>query len=1090
MKNSVVAEQSHESSGYLNQVLQALDEAKKQAIEQLQQRAEEIREWSTVTTKNTVDALLEESKYIASLQRQRSKKNNYYEKITLGLICPPSTRKTKRESNRAKSQSTRLESPRDDKCKEETEQKMEDDPYEFKEDEEEQSVAKQRRRGRSKASSQHKVEAPRTARRTTRRRGDSWKQSTCKTTTTVVVEKKSRGNVGLSSLSPYSRAIAQGRSPTKYETYCRVCKKTDYEDLLLLCDKCDDAYHTFCSNPPLDAVPEGDWFCPKCTNNAIDISSETNVVDWNNRPQVNNNKQQPLQMEDDNNTSNHSMEQQEQHSNLQNEEWTHSQAATSQSNKTTRKGKNKQTKAVGKRSRSQKEQLQQQPAPLHSKQESCDYLDGVATMMETLPQNENQDNVGLSKQRQELSQVIEKSGLTSSGDSVSSLHLGTIMKPVEEVTEGEDKENQQLSPKYHSHRMSSIDDDCKTPKENVAKMEPTKEMSGCKYNKEPESSTQGKEKNDALVEKVWSMFNIDSTGSVAVEETSKTPSLKQPTEITANVKTNERKLQNLTESIYKKKKIGRIGDKSSGLVGLESIKDLSTTLFSQKNPIIEETEKNKVPETYSSNNHNNNNNNNMDENVAANSLQEENRASGDTLEKEPKVSSPLEENPTQVQPSSLSNNSRAAELRSKIQRLRSHQEEETTKSHSDPKSALREKSDESFAEKTSQVGIFKRIASLFGSPSPFKKASGTETTKPADTKVLDQQESTKLEPPTFSGSLKNSPHKPQADDHLPVASSKGSTNIVTSFSSFLSTINGREKANEDQSKKEHKAVAGVGSNKQDKLAQMEARKKVLQEQKRRENEEKLRRAEERRRQQALEEQRKEEERRRQEEERERKRKEQALLLKKAKEEEEAKRKEESRKRHEELVAKQAMEAERRRKELEMKEARLFHENHLHDAKNEQRNPGGIVRSKTVTASSTKNVEQDPGPTVLKEKNEVANCTPDSKANIESHDSYQLTDEKQKQEDEDSDEEYERRKRKRIPSWARSHNLKELLQQQVSVNPEEIFPRADTCDLEEIFGPNERKKRYRQRTSSGNWSNSERSLLLSPDSFQHEMSHLR
>jgi hypothetical protein len=97
---------------------------------------------------------------------------------------------------------------------------------------------------------------------------------------------------------------------------------------------------------------------------------------------------------------------------------------------------------------------------------------------------------------------------------------------------------------------------------------------------------------------------------------------------------------------------------------------------------------------------------------------------------------------------------------------------------------------------------------------------------------------------------------------------------------------------------------------------------------------------------------------------------------------------------------------------------------------------------------------------LKEKNEVANCTPDSKANIESHDSYQLTDEKQKQEDEDSDEEYERRKRKRIPSWARSHNLKELLQQQVSVNPEEIFPRADTCDLEEIFGPNERKKRYR------------------------------
>lgn len=97
---------------------------------------------------------------------------------------------------------------------------------------------------------------------------------------------------------------------------------------------------------------------------------------------------------------------------------------------------------------------------------------------------------------------------------------------------------------------------------------------------------------------------------------------------------------------------------------------------------------------------------------------------------------------------------------------------------------------------------------------------------------------------------------------------------------------------------------------------------------------------------------------------------------------------------------------------------------------------------------------------MKDKNTDAHVTPDSKGVTDDHDSYQLTDEKQKHEDEDSDEEYERRKRKRIPSWARSHNLRELLQRQVDVNPEEIFPCADTCDLEEIFGPNERKKRYR------------------------------
>uniref|UniRef100_A0A671RF92 [histone H3]-trimethyl-L-lysine(4) demethylase n=1 Tax=Sinocyclocheilus anshuiensis TaxID=1608454 RepID=A0A671RF92_9TELE len=33
---------------------------------------------------------------------------------------------------------------------------------------------------------------------------------------------------------------------------------------LLLCDGCDDSYHTFCLIPPLHDVPKGDWRCPKC----------------------------------------------------------------------------------------------------------------------------------------------------------------------------------------------------------------------------------------------------------------------------------------------------------------------------------------------------------------------------------------------------------------------------------------------------------------------------------------------------------------------------------------------------------------------------------------------------------------------------------------------------------------------------------------------------------------------------------------------------------------------------------------------------------------------------------------------------------
>uniref|UniRef100_A0A4W4F2M3 [histone H3]-trimethyl-L-lysine(4) demethylase n=1 Tax=Electrophorus electricus TaxID=8005 RepID=A0A4W4F2M3_ELEEL len=45
---------------------------------------------------------------------------------------------------------------------------------------------------------------------------------------------------------------------------CLVCGGGGDEDRLLLCDGCDDSYHTFCLIPPLPEVPKGDWRCPKC----------------------------------------------------------------------------------------------------------------------------------------------------------------------------------------------------------------------------------------------------------------------------------------------------------------------------------------------------------------------------------------------------------------------------------------------------------------------------------------------------------------------------------------------------------------------------------------------------------------------------------------------------------------------------------------------------------------------------------------------------------------------------------------------------------------------------------------------------------
>jgi transposase InsO family protein len=45
---------------------------------------------------------------------------------------------------------------------------------------------------------------------------------------------------------------------------CKRCGSPNADHLLVLCDNCGEGEHTYCMQPPLKKVPQGDWFCEDC----------------------------------------------------------------------------------------------------------------------------------------------------------------------------------------------------------------------------------------------------------------------------------------------------------------------------------------------------------------------------------------------------------------------------------------------------------------------------------------------------------------------------------------------------------------------------------------------------------------------------------------------------------------------------------------------------------------------------------------------------------------------------------------------------------------------------------------------------------
>ncbi|KAL9230574.1 hypothetical protein vseg_005909 [Gypsophila vaccaria] len=62
------------------------------------------------------------------------------------------------------------------------------------------------------------------------------------------------------------------------EGVCKVCGVDKDDDSVLLCDTCDAEYHTYCLNPPLARIPDGNWYCPACVSRLRLTSKGVHII--------------------------------------------------------------------------------------------------------------------------------------------------------------------------------------------------------------------------------------------------------------------------------------------------------------------------------------------------------------------------------------------------------------------------------------------------------------------------------------------------------------------------------------------------------------------------------------------------------------------------------------------------------------------------------------------------------------------------------------------------------------------------------------------------------------------------------------------
>ena len=85
-------------------------------------------------------------------------------------------------------------------------------------------------------------------------------------------QKSQAGVPGVSGVPSCQNYIGGGKEWCECEwCACRGCytKIPGKDEMTLLCDGCDAAWHIFCLDPPLREVPEGDWYCSNCKTGTV-----------------------------------------------------------------------------------------------------------------------------------------------------------------------------------------------------------------------------------------------------------------------------------------------------------------------------------------------------------------------------------------------------------------------------------------------------------------------------------------------------------------------------------------------------------------------------------------------------------------------------------------------------------------------------------------------------------------------------------------------------------------------------------------------------------------------------------------------------